>query len=237
MKTVWITGGSRGIGSATVHAFAKAGWNVAFTYLNSHEKAKKISEQYENVIAIQGDVTNFDDMKKTVQKIHDKFGMINSIICNAGIAQQKMFCDITSQDWDNIFNTNVKSALFCIQSMLPDMINQKSGSIVTVSSMWGITGASCESHYSASKGALIALSKSLAQELGLSGIRVNCIAPGVIDTDMNGNHDEQTMQELADQTPLGRIGKADEVAKTILFLCSEDSSFITGQVIEVTGGF
>ncbi len=165
------------------------------------------------------------------------FGAPDALVCNAGVSQQKMFCDITDEDWDAMLNGNLRSAFYAIQAALPDMIHNKAGAIVTVSSVWGVTGASCESAYAASKAGLIGLTKSLALELGLSGIRVNCVAPGVIDTDMNRMHSPETMQELAEEAALGRIGSPREVARTICSLCSEDMSFVTGQVLGVTGGF
>ena len=148
-----------------------------------------------------------------------------------------MFQDITDEDWKRMLDINLMGTVRTIRACLPGMLHRKHGSIVTVSSVWGQAGASCESHYAASKAALIGLTKSLALELGPSGIRVNCVAPGVIDTDMNAMHSRETMQELAAETPLGRIGTADEVAKSILYLCSEHASFITGQVLGVSGGF
>lgn len=164
-------------------------------------------------------------------------GTIDAVVCNAGIAEQKLFQNITDADWMRMLDVNLMGTVRTIRAVLPEMLHNHKGSIVTVSSMWGECGASCESHYSASKAAIIGLSKSLAQELGPSNIRVNCIAPGVIDTDMNAMHSADTMQELADQTPLGRVGAAAEVADSILYLCSDKSSFITGQVLGVTGGF
>ena len=166
-----------------------------------------------------------------------RFGTIDAVVCNAGIAEQKLFQNITDADWMRMLDVNLMGTVRTIRAVLPEMLHNHKGSIVTVSSMWGECGASCESHYSASKAAIIGLSKSLAQELGPSNIRVNCIAPGVIDTDMNAMHSADTMQELADQTPLGRVGAAAEVADSILYLCSDKSSFITGQVLGVTGGF
>ena len=238
-KTVWITGGSRGIGAATVREFAKCGYNVAFTYQKSEDKANMLCNELANypVIAIKGDMANRMQVENSYKQIKNKFGAIDTLVVNAGIAQQKMFCDITDDDWNKMFNVNLNSAFYTIQTVLPDMVHEKQGSIVTVSSVWGITGASCESHYAASKAALIGLTKSLALELGLSGIRVNSVAAGVIDTDMNSMHDEQTLNELANESALGRIGKTEEIARLIRSLCSEDTSFVTGQVIAATGGF
>lgn len=237
MKTVWITGGSRGIGVACVRAFAAEGWQVAFTYRSSAEHAQRLTEEHAHVFALQGDMTVKADVERCFDLARQTFGRPDALVCNVGIAQQKMFCDLTDTDWNNMLNANLMSAVYAMQSALPDFVHQKAGSIVTVSSVWGVTGASCESHYAASKAALIGLTKSLAQELGPSGIRVNCVAPGVIDTDMNAAHSDETMRQLADETPLGRTGKAEEVAQSIVYLCSDKASFVTGQTLAVTGGF
>lgn len=235
-QTVWITGGSRGIGAACVRAFAQAGWRVAFSYLKSGDVAEKLAAET-GALAVQADMTVREEVERCVREIHAAYGPLGALVCNAGVAQQKMFCDLTDADWDFIMNGNLRSAFYCIQSVLPDLVHEKSGAIVTVSSVWGVSGASCESHYAASKAGLIGLTKSLAQELGLSGIRVNCVAPGVIDTDMNAMHDAETLAGLAEETALGRLGTAEEAARAIRFLCSPDASFVTGQVLGVTGGF
>ena len=237
-KTVWITGGSRGIGAAAVREFAGKGWNVCFTYRSSTEKAEALcAELGARVRAFRADMTIRAEVEGAAAAMRAAFGAPDALVCNAGVSQQKMFCDLTDRDWDEMMNGNLRSAFYAIQAALPDMVHRKSGAIVTVSSVWGVTGASCESAYAASKAGLIGLSKSLAHELGLSGIRVNCVAPGVIDTDMNRMHSAETMQELAGETSLGRIGGADEVARTIRCLCEADTSFVTGQIIGVTGGF
>ena len=235
-QTVWITGGSRGIGAACVRAFAQAGWRVAFSYLKSGDAAEKLAAET-GALAVQADMTVREEVERCVREIHAAYGPLGALVCNAGVAQQKRFCDLTDADWDFIMNGNLRSAFYCIQSVLPDLVHEKSGAIVTVSSVWGVSGASCESHYAASKAGLIGLTKSLAQELGLSGIRVNCVAPGVIDTDMNAMHDAETLAGLAEETALGRLGTAEEAARAIRFLCSPDASFVTGQVLGVTGGF
>lgn len=239
MKTVWITGGSRGIGAAAVREFARSGWRVAFGYHKSGQAARRLREELAGlpVLALQGDAAARADVQAHAAAIRAAFGAIDALVVNAGIAQQKMFCDLTDEDWRRMFAVNLDGAFYAIQAALPDMVAAKAGSIVTVSSVWGVTGASCESHYAAAKAGLIGLTKSLAQELGLSGIRVNCVAPGVIDTDMNAMHDAQTLQELAGETALGRLGAPEEVARLIRSLCGEDTSFVTGQVIAATGGF
>lgn len=235
-QTVLITGGSRGIGAACVRTFAENGWNTAFTYSKSREAADRLAEET-GALALLADQQDTAAVELAVAKGKARFGTIDAVVCNAGIAEQKLFQNITDADWMRMLDVNLMGTVRTIRAVLPEMLHNHKGSIVTVSSMWGECGASCESHYSASKAAIIGLSKSLAQELGPSNIRVNCIAPGVIDTDMNAMHSADTMQELADQTPLGRVGAAAEVADSILYLCSDKSSFITGQVLGVTGGF
>jgi 3-oxoacyl-[acyl-carrier protein] reductase len=172
-----------------------------------------------------------------VQRVIDVFGRIDVLVNNAGIAQSKMFTDLTADDWDAMFDVNVKGAFHCCQSVLPGMISRKSGCILNVSSIWGLVGASCETHYSAAKAAVIGLTKALAKELGPSGIRVNAVAPGVIDTDMIAGLDDETREALKEETPLCRLGTAEDVAQTIRFLTSDSAGFITGQVISPNGGF
>ncbi len=183
------------------------------------------------------DISDTNAVSKAFARFREHIGEPDALICNAGIAEQKQFQDITSADWTHMFDINLMGAVRSIRETLPIMLRRKAGSIVLVSSIWGESGASCESHYAASKAALIGLGKSLALELGPSGIRVNCVSPGVIDTDMNASHSRAALTSLADETPLCRLGTADEVAESILFLSSEHSSFITGQVLRVSGGF
>ena len=241
MKTVWITGGSRGIGAAAVREFARCGWQVAFTYRQSESHAaalvRQLAAQGSQALALQGDMSVRAEVQHCFEQIQAAFGGVDALVANAGIAQQKMFCDLTDNDWHTMFANNLDSAFYAIQAVLPGMVARKSGYIVTVSSVWGVTGASCESHYAASKAALIGLTKSLAQELGLSGIRANCVVPGVIDTDMNAVHDAATLDALAAETTLGRLGQPEEIARLIRSLCTEDTSFVTGQAIAATGGF
>ena len=236
MGSVFITGGSRGIGAACVRAFAEAGRPAAFTYSARRDKAEALAAET-GALALCADSADRDAVENAVKTARESLGAIDTVVCNAGIAQQKLFQDITDDEWLTMLNVNLMGAVRTIRAALPDMLHRQKGSIVIVSSMWGERGASCESHYAASKAALIGLSRSLALELGPSGIRVNCVAPGVIDTDMNAMHGGDVMQSLADETPLERIGRADEVADSIVYLCSEKASFVTGQVLGVTGGF
>ncbi len=234
MKSVLITGGSRGIGAACVKKFCERGWNVYFTYNKSAQQAMQISVET-GAQALQCDVSDKTQVEGICKSILAGGG-VDCIVNNAGIAQQKLFTDITENDWDRMFDVNVKGMFFIISAFAPHLINKKCGSIVNISSVWGIDGGSCEVHYSASKAAVIGFTKALAAELGPSGIRVNCVAPGVIDTDMNRCHGEETMDMLRETTPLCRIGKPGEVAETVFYLC-ENGSFITGEVIRVSGGF
>lgn len=240
-RSVLITGASRGIGRMCALKFAREGYAVTAGYASSEKQAnelvREITDMGGQCVAVQADMADRIAIRRMVSIAEADFGTPDVLVCNAGIAQQKLFADITEQDWDRMFSVNVGGMYRVIQEALPDMIARGSGSIVTVSSMWGQVGASCEVHYSASKAAVIGLTKALAKELGLSGIRVNCVAPGVIDTEMNALYDESVMNELAEETPLNRIGKPEEIADMIYMLGSEQSRFVTGQVLGVNGGF
>ena len=239
-KIALITGGSRGIGAACVRAFAENGYAVAFLYKNSRDKAEALVSTLRgaglDVAAYPCDVADPAQVKAVIGDILRTYRHIDALVNCAGIAHIGLFTDMTEDEWDHLFAVNVRSAFSVTKAVLPGMISQQRGAIVNVSSMWGEVGASCEVAYSATKAALIGMTKALAKEVGPSGVRVNCVTPGVIDTDMNAQLTDEDRASLADETPLGRIGSADEVAKTILFLCGEGASFITGQVLGVSGG-
>lgn len=241
MKTVLITGSARGIGAATAALFADSGYNIVINYNTSESEATALCESLtkkgHSAIAVKADVSKPEEAQFLFEKAKDAFGGVDVLVNNAGIAQQKLFTDITVQDFERMFDCNVKSVFNCCQCALPFMIHNKHGRIINISSMWGVVGASCEVHYSASKAAVIGLTKALAREVAPSGITVNCIAPGVIDTPMNSSFDEKTMQALKEETPVGRIGTPDEIAKAALFFADESNSFITGQVLGIDGGF
>jgi len=229
MKTVVITGGSRGIGAAAVAAFAGRGDRVFFLYEKEHGAARAVSEKT-GATAICCDVADSAAIKEAFARIGD----VDILVCNAGICHYGLMSQMPESDWDRIFDVNVKGIYTCVNAAMPAFLQKQSGCVITVSSMWGITGASCEAAYSATKGAVIALTKALAQELGPSGIRVNCIAPGVIQTDMCANVSPETMEELRQQTPVGRNGTPEDIAHAMLYLA--DADFVTGHVLSVNGG-
>lgn len=241
MKTILITGASGGIGSATAILFAQKGYHVIINYFKSEESAKILCESLNSsgcdCIAIRADITDRQQVNAMFAEAEKQFGGVDILVNNAGIASQKLFTDISSNEWEKMLAVNLTGVFNCCQAALPYMIKKKMGNIVNVSSMWGQTGASCEVHYSAAKAGVIGLTKALAKELGPSNIRVNCVAPGVISTRMNSNLSIQDLSQLTEETPLGRVGDAIEIARTIYFLTSSYSSFITGQVIGANGGF
>ena len=236
MKTVLITGGSRGIGRAMVRAFCEEGYSVAFTYKSSHDAAKALSQET-GALAICADSEKEYEITKAVEKVEKMLGSVDILINNAAVSSFSMMSDITLEEWRRTFSVNVDAAFLYIKSTLRAMINNKFGRIINISSMWGEVGSSCEVHYSASKAAIIGMSKALAKELGPSGITVNCIAPGIINTDMNVQIDSDVMKGLIEETPLMRMGSALDVAKAALFLAGDGGDFITGTVIDVNGGF
>ncbi|MBP5236960.1 MAG: glucose 1-dehydrogenase [Clostridia bacterium] len=235
-STVLITGGSRGIGAQTVRRFSAEGHNVAFTYLNSVQEAEKLSAET-GALAIRADSRKTSDLTDAADRAEETFGAVDILVNNAGISVCGLVTDLTDREMEDIFQVNTIGAFRAVRAILPSMIRRKSGVIINVSSVWGIRGASCEVAYSASKAALIGMTRALAKEVGPSGIRVNCVAPGVIDTDMNASYSAEEMDELRYRTPLDRIGATSDVAGLIYFLSSEDASFITGQTVCCDGGF
>lgn len=240
-KVALVTGASRGIGRATAEAFARAGYQVAANYCRSKEQIEQFSAQMERegcaVIPVQADVSDPEQVERMVQAVQQQFGHIDVLVCNAGIARQGLLTDFSPTDWRQMMAVNLDGTFYCCRSVLPGMIRRQSGCIITTSSIWGITGASCEVPYSAAKAGIIGLTRALAKEVGPSGIRVNCIAPGVIDTEMNGNLTPEVMAQLREETPLGTIGTPKQVADLALYLAGEGASFLTGQVISPNGGF
>ena len=230
MSTIVITGGSRGIGASAVALFAAKGHRVFFLYEKDHAAAQAVAQQT-GATAICCDVANGQAVKQAFQTIGD----VDILICNAGICHYGLMSQVDESTWDRLFDVNVKGIYHCVNAAMPAFLKKQAGCIITVSSMWGQVGASCEAAYSATKGAVIALTKALAQELGPSGIRVNCVAPGVILTDMCAGIAPETLEELARQSCVGRNGTPMDVAKVMEHLC--DADFVTGEVIAVNGGY
>ena len=236
MNTVLITGGSRGIGRAMVRLFSQNGYSVAFTYKDSVGAAEELSRET-GALAIRADSAVPSDIENAVRVAYEKLGNIEILINNAAVSAFSLFTDITLEAWRDMFSVNVDGTFLYTKAVVRHMINSKAGRIINVSSMWGEVGSSCEVHYSATKAALIGMTRALAKELGPSGITVNCITPGVIDTDMNAALSPEDLLALAEETPLSRIGTPEEVAAAALFLAGEGASFITGQVLGVNGGY
>ncbi|MGN8912894.1 elongation factor P 5-aminopentanone reductase [Anaerofustis butyriciformans] len=237
-KTVVISGASGGIGIAISKVFYNEGYNIVLLY-NRNKKVleDEFSLNDKRVLMLKGDLSKESDVLKIKEEVYSSFNSVDIIVNNAGISLVKFFDETTCEEWDNVFDVNVKSAFMLTKAFLPDMINKKSGNIINISSMWGISGASMEVCYSASKAALIGMSKALAKEVGPSGINVNVVAPGVIDTKMNNHLSKEDMESLIEETPINRIGTPEDVANAVLFLCDKKASFITGEVISVDGGF
>ena len=237
MKTAIVTGGAKGIGAAIVKRLVREGYKVAFCYNNSEEKANEIcAELGDNCRAYKLDITDSKAVNETFADVEKNFGEIAVLVNNAGIAEQSLFTDITDEMWHRMLETNLSGAFYCCRAVLKYMINRKSGKIVNISSIWGEIGGSCEVHYSSAKAGLIGMTKALAKEVGLSGITVNSVSPGVILTDMTSHFGEETMNELKNETPLNRIGTSEDVAGAVAFLLSSDADFITGQDLAVNGG-
>lgn len=239
-KTALITGASGGIGSAAARALAKDGFRIAICYNSDEDSIKSLSKElnrFTDALVCKVDVSDREQVNKAFENATEEFGGVSVLVNCAGIAQQKLFTDITEADFDRMMNINVKGVFNCCQAALPYMLHNKKGKIINISSMWGVSGASCEVHYSAAKAAIIGMTKALARELAPSNIQVNCIAPGVIDTKMNSCFSPEELETLRQETPMGRFGTPDEVASLISYLASEKSGYVTAQVIGVDGAF
>ena len=237
-KVVIVTGASRGIGANIVKTLAKKGYNVILNYNTSEKEAITVKQELEKkgieIEIFKADVSKRQEAKKLIEFALEKFKQIDVLVNNAGISQIKLFTEITDEDWARMINTNLNSVFYCTQEALPNMINNKSGCIINISSIWGITGASCEVHYSVSKAAIDGLTKSLAKELGPSNIRVNSVAPGFIDTDINKNISEQARKEFIEQIQMEKIGQTEDISKCVEWLIEDN--YTTGQVISINGG-
>ena len=236
MLTALITGGSRGIGAATVRTFVNAGYRVVFFYLRNESAAQALAAET-GAYAIRCNVRDSASVASACSEAKRLLGHIDVLVNNAGIAQQKLFTDITDEDWRAMLDTNLSGAFYASRAVLPDMISRRYGRIINVGSIWGQVGASCEVHYSAAKAGLIGLTKGLAKEVGPSSVTVNCICPGVIETDMLSSFTKDDLAALADETPVGRLGTPEDIASSILWLADPKSGFTTGQIIGVNGGF
>ena len=240
-KVALITGSSRGIGRAVAYQLAHEGYAVCINYIERKDKADELVAQLKSegceAIAVQADVADRAAVNAMVQKTEETFGSVTLLVNNAGVAGQALFQDVTDEMWNRYFSVNLNGMRHTIQAVLPGMLHEKAGSIVNISSIWGQHGASCEVTYSCTKHAIIGLTRSLAMELAPSGIRVNCVAPGVINTDMVQVLGAETLHDLAQQTPLGRLGTPEDIAHAVSYLASDNAGFVTGQVLAVDGAF
>ena len=240
-KVALVTGSSRGIGAAIAVKLAEEGYDVAINYIKCADRAQMVKEKVEGLgrraITVQADVADRAQVDAMFARVVSELGPVELLVSNAGMAGQMQIQDVTQDRWERFFAVNVTGAFNCVQNVLPHMLHEHRGNIITISSMWGLRGASCESVYSATKAAVIGFSRSLSNELAPSGIRVNCVAPGVIDTEMLDELPDEIRASLADETPIRRLGKPEDIAELVAFLASEQSGFITGQVITADGGF
>ena len=241
MSNVLITGASCGIGAAAARLFAQRGWDVAVNFNFSQCEAERLVHELRELggkaVPIQADVSVPEEAARMVREAEAALGALDALVCNAGIAlPQQLLTDTTDEQWHTLLSTDLDGVFYTLRAAVPGMVRQKRGAIVTVSSMWGVTGGSCEVPYSAAKAGVIGLTKSLAKELGPSQLRVNCVAPGAVDTDMNGHLSAEDLAVLGEETPLGRMGTPEEIAQAVYFLATERASFITGQVLRVDGG-
>lgn len=239
MKNIIVTGASRGIGRCIAENLAREGHNVLLNYNKSEKSAKEVkanlTKEGINIEIFKADVSKKAEVKKLIKYAIDKFGKVDVLINNAGIAKVQMFQDIKEEDWNEVIDTNLKSAFYCIQEVLPHMVHEKEGNIINISSVWGMVGASCETLYAISKAGIDAMTKSLAKELGPSNIRVNSIAPGIINTEMNSKINELIKEEIKKDIPLGRIGEPTDIYRAVKWLIEDE--FTTGQVISPNGGW
>ena len=232
---ILVTGASRGIGREIAKSLAEKGHKVIANYNKSEEHAQSLQQQSENIEIYKADVSKREEVKQMVQFVLNKYGKIDVLVNNAGICESKLYTDVTDEDWQKIINTNLYSAFCTTQEVLPNMIYNKNGCIINISSVWGMVGASCETIYSIAKAGVDAMTKSLAKELGPSNIRVNSIAPGIIDTDMNKNLSEQDIHELKQEIPLNKIGKTLDISRCVQWLIEDE--YTTGQIISINGGW
>ena len=237
MQTVLVTGGARGIGRAIVRRLAEKKYNILLDYNSSEVPALEMSKEFKNVKIFRADVTDRNEVHDMVEFAKKKFGQIDILINNAGVASSALFQDTSFEEWNRLMNVNLNGVFHCTQEVLPDMIARHDGKIINISSIWGMVGASNEVAYSTSKAAVIGMTKALAKEVGPSNIKVNCIAPGIVMTDMVSEYSLEEFDAIREQIPLGKIGSTEDIANLALFLCSDMSNYITGQVISPNGGW
>ena len=239
-KVALVTGGAKGIGEAICRSLANDGFKIAINYNKSEKEAIVLKDELSEITEVEifkCDVSDSDAVKEMFSTISLKLGNVNVLVNNAGIAEQVLFTDITDEMWQRMINTNLSSAFYCSREALKSMVNEKYGVIVNIASMWGEVGASMEVHYSTAKAGLIGLTKALAKEVGLSGVRVNAVSPGVVLTDMMSAFSEEDKENLKDETPLNTLGAPEDIADAVSFLVSDKARFVTGQVLSVNGGF